>query len=435
MGTITSIIFLLLLNCASASLSHQIGSSPTLASLNLLMSGHSKNATTSQSQHSALLSSVEKSQHAVFTFMTFNEFKKTDNIILQNEATTGVSTQTGNYDPNPRNQLMLSYHFSTPLTQYWFAKSFGLTFIAPIPELLIIDTTSSFLPKYYWYDSRLNKTELLFHFVQKINDSWSSSLTLLSQWDLIGQSEMTAGLSSGAPSSGRIQSKVKAKIYPQLSILYKKTNYLFNLSLNHTSKQKLENRVIGKAPIGGSSTVDYTFTMLAQNHFEPTQLKMDYTYLYNDDLHILFGLTYQDWSDYESNRLLITNAEGVITNSRNFEIIDGKKILSPAIGIEFANYSLSYRFRPKIFEVDHTASGNTLDLDTHILGAGWTKMTTLFDSAMEFSLGAQYHYLPSKKVEKSANQEDDSTGSKIGAPYYEIGGSFLLVGLGLNYSF
>lgn len=440
MGTITAIIFLLFLNTTQASLSNQIGSSTTLASLNLLMSGFSSNDTASQSQQPALLSNIDKSKHAIYTFLALSNFAKTDNIALQNEATSGVSTIYGKYDPNPRNQLMLSYHYSTPMSHYWFAKSFGLTFIAPIPELLMIDTTSSFLPKYYWYDSRINKTELLLHFVQKLNDTFSSSISLMTQWNLEGQSEVTAGLPSGAPSSGRIQSKVRAKLYPQLSILQKKTNYLLNASWQPHSKQKLENVVIGKAPLGGNSTVDYAFTMLAQNHFEPEQVKIDFTYLNSDQFHLLLGVTYQNWSSYQSNRLLIMNAQGAIINSNEFEIIKGKSIFSPAIGFEYAKnfdtiWSLSYRFRPQVLELDHAQSGNTLDQDTHIAGFGWKSKVQIGEESMEFSTGVQYHYLPSKQIAKSTSQEDGTPGVKIGSPNYKMGGSFMLFGLGLNYSF
>lgn len=443
MGTTTNLIFIVLLSfftCITNShgaLSNQVGSSTTLIGQNLLMTGFQQNYAESQTQHPALLAHIKGNHHSVYTFYSHFNFSQAGNITVQNNATTGVSAQNGSFDPNPHNQFMMSYHFSTELGLAWYAQSFGFSFVAPLPELMVIDTTSSFLPKYYWYDSKLNKTEILLHLAQKFNDHWSSSLTMNSSWDLVGQSEMTAGLTGGTSSSGRIQAKLKPTIYPHFAIAYQADKYNFHLSWNPTSKQTLENQVIGKAPIGGSSNVEYTFRMIAQNHFEPMQSKADFTLKYNHQWHALLGLTYQDWSKFESNRLEITDANGVISNGQRFEDLKGRSIFSPALGMEHLAESgsitaLSYRYRPKIFDKDNSQNGNTLDQNTHILGFAYK--STVIGSVI-WSVGIQHHFLKKESTFKSANQEDGTSGNKIGAPGYTMGGSYTIFAAGLNYSF
>lgn len=160
-------------------------------------------------------------------------------------------------------------------------------------------------------------------------------------------------------------------------------HFAIHLSWNPSSQQELTNQVIGKAPIGGSSTVDYTFRMIAQNHFEPMQSKIDMTLKHLAPWHFLGGISYQDWSNFESNRLQIIDANGVITNSQNYEVLKGKKIFSPALGLEYGEtdqtiYSLSYRYRPNVLDKNHNDGGNTLDQNTHIVGMAIKHESELF---------------------------------------------------------
>lgn len=406
----------------------------------MLMSGFEENISESQTQHPAKLAHLKKNQHSMHTFYSLYNFSNIHNITLQNTATSGVSATSGDYDPNPPNQLMAAYHYSLKLSNTWYAQSLGISLIAPLPELMVIDTTSSFLPKYTWYDSKLNKTELYFLLTQKFNAQWSSSVGLVSNWDLVGQSEVTAGLTGGAASSGRIQAKLKPKFFTQLALAYTMQHFAIHLSWNPSSQQELTNQVIGKAPIGGSSTVDYTFRMIAQNHFEPMQSKIDMTLKHLAPWHFLGGISYQDWSNFESNRLQIIDANGVITNSQNYEVLKGKKIFSPALGLEYGEtdqtiYSLSYRYRPNVLDKNHNDSGNTLDQNTHIVGMAIKHESELFSIPLSWSFGIQHHYLPTRVITKTANQEDGTAGSKVGAPSYTSGGTFTIMAAGLNYSF
>lgn len=422
-------------------LSNQIGSSPVLLSLNLLLPHHEDNAFDALNQFPALLVNTQKKQHAFYTFYNSYNFAKVKNITLQNSATSGVNERKGNYNPNPKNQFMLSYQYSTPLSDHWYAKSLGFSFIAPIPELLIIDSTSSFLPKYYWYDSRLNRTEILFHVSQSLNNQWSSSVTLHSLWDIESQSEVTAGLQGGgAPSSGRIQGKIRPKLNPQLGFLWHAQNTKVHISVTPYSRQHLKNKVIGKAPLGGSSTVDYAFTMVSQNNFDPTEINLNGAFSLNYFSNILLGLSYQDWSHYQSNSLQIIDADGVVTNSHDYEQLEGKRIFSPALGFELGTMEhylshFSYRFRPKIFNKDNSLSGNTLDDDVHILGAGLKRSMQWVDNKVELSLGLQYHYMKKSSVEKTSLAEDGTSGHKVGAESYPMGGTFMVFAAGLNYNF
>lgn len=381
---------------------------------------------------------IEKTKQGFYLFYYFSDFQKIHSITLQNTATQGTSEKIGDFDPNISSQLMMNYQLIKSLSNLRFAKTFGISFIAPIPEFIIIDSTSSFLPKYYWYDSKINKTELLGHIIQEWTEHWSSAITVKGNWDVSSQSEMTTGLQgSGTSSSGRIQGKTKPYFIPQASILWSNQNNKLHLSFTPSSKQKLQNKVIGQAPLGGATNVNYSFALISQTHFEPMQLKLDFHKILSSSFGLALAINYEDWSSIPSTVLETTDVQGSVTASRSFEQLKGKKIISPAIAMDFKTseeqnqWSLSYRHKPSVIEKDYALSGNTIDQPTHILGLGL--VTNKYP--IKISLGAQIHIIPKKRVTKTSLQEDDSSGHKIGYPEYHIEGTFTVLSIGANYNF
>jgi len=424
-----------------ASLSTQTGSSAGSIGRNQLLSTHSWQLAESLTAHPALVVNLKQSSSHLGIFYYQSHFRDVGSILTQNEATSGASDRRQSVDANIPNQLMFSYQYAQPLSHFWWSKSVGLSIVAPLPEMIILDSTSSFLPKYYWYDSRLNKTEVMLHLGQRVNENVKTSLSIFAQWDVITKSEVITGIQgSDTPSSARIQAKLKPRFFPMFETLWTHHEHNIGFSLALASKQKLKNTVTGRAPLGGNTAVDYAFVMESQSNVEPLRFRYHHQYQLQNHQALMWGIDYEDWSNLQSTKLEISQSQGVVSNGPNYETIHGKKILSYAMGMEFTNLTdgiidLSYRFHPEVLSNDLSSSGNAVDSDKHIFGLAYKGKLKWSDFQGRWSIGGQLHLLESHVVTKTPNQEDGSTGNKIGSPGYKTGGYVAILGLGFEQDF
>jgi hypothetical protein len=355
-------------------------------------------------------------------------------IVTSNNATGASSTTTSSYNPSIKDQKMLSAHL-TFSTSRWWAKGLGFSFVAPFPEVAQIDSGPILLPHHPWYEDSLHKTEFRTTMAQKWSQEWSSALSLNILWNADAQTDMITGINSSTThSQGRIQAELKPTVSINLSLLYHlNTENDFLLEYASEVSQELTNHVTGTAPLGGSTSVNYSFEMKSLMAYEPLRLKITWA-----QKNLALALTYEDWSGYTPSDLTILKTLGIIQGSERYETVTGKKIVSPTAGytwlLDHWNHTLSYRYLPKVFTIDQHLGGNTLDNNKHALGY---TAEYFFNSSKDQSLsfGCQYHYLVKESSVKSSGQENGEAGVKIGSPGYNSQGYFLALALGLNWKY
>lgn len=396
------------------------------------------------------ISDVVENEYSFSLFTLQSNFKKTNSIVLQNTATTGSDTKTGNYNPNMATQLMMSitatYRLNWSFLSTTNHPTFGIGLIAPLPELAIIQSKSPMLPHYLWYDPRLTQSEIFMTYAQHLGSNsehsqqadWNISIGSHVLWDVKAESEVITSINGNtAPSQSQISGHLKPRLRLQGQVTRNWNNFnCTSVQLWQQSQQKVTNDVSGRAPLGNQSSLDYGFIMNATTGFDPWKIRLEHIWkLPHSSSQFNFAMDYEDWTNYATPYLTMTHSRGIIQNSNNQEKIKGKKIISPAIAYEYSmeNYGtwhFSYRYMPKIWEKDDAHSGNSIDRQRHILG---TAFEYQWNQQLSYTVGAQLHLLNSKQIHKSNFQENGSVGSKIGAPGYTAGGQFYAFALGINW--
>ena len=146
------------------------------------------------------------------------------------------------------------------------------------------------------------------------------------------------------------------------------------------------------------------------------------------------------WSGYKTPIIDVTKNGGVIVPSTNYEKILTRDTINPRLGIKFNltdrwSTLLGAQYRMTPLKGDFSGSGNSIDVNTKIATTGFQYRMVIWSKDVHLGSAFQYHHLETKKVTKTAGQENGSAGNKLGAPGYEIGGFILTANLGVKFNF
>jgi long-subunit fatty acid transport protein len=173
--------------------------------------------------------------------------------------------------------------------------------------------------------------------------------------------------------------------------------------------------------------------------YDPHTFRLGSSYDFGDTE--LFGaVEYQLWSNYKPPTIYITKTGGVIVPSSNYEKIKVRDTINPRTGLKIAfgnrwsaGLGLGYRMTP--LKGDFSGSGNSIDSNAYILSSGLQYRIVIWSKDVTLGTSLEYQQLQKKTVTKTTGQEDGSSGPKIGAGGYEIGGYVLSAALGAKFNF
>ena len=185
--------------------------------------------------------------------------------------------------------------------------------------------------------------------------------------------------------------------------------------------------------------VPFDITISSMIYFDPHILRFGYGKKMGR-LQFLASIEYQIWDSYETPIVRVIKNGGTLEGSDNYERVEPRNILLERIGLRFEatdNLGLSggFVYRPSIFGQDYSGAGNSLDLATMILSAGLDYKFSFLDIPTQFNLGGQFHMLQEEQINKSVNEEDGTSGFKIGAPGYTAGGTVTMITSGIKVEF
>ncbi|TNE99443.1 MAG: hypothetical protein EP326_08135 [Deltaproteobacteria bacterium] len=201
-------------------------------------------------------------------------------------------------------------------------------------------------------------------------------------------------------------------------------------------KSNLESAATGYT---ANPPVPFDVTISSMIYFDPHIFRFGYGKNLGK-FQFLGSVEYQMWESYETPIVRVIKNGGTLQGSDNYERVQPRNILVERIGLRFeASDSLGLNFgfvyRPSIFEQDYSGAGNSLDLATMILSGGVDYKFNLMNIPVQFNLGGQVHMLQEEKVAKSTNEEDGTSGLKIGAPGYTAGGTVSVITSGIKVEF
>lgn len=376
------------------------------------------------------------------SYQTF--FPKAEQVVTSNEATTGTTEQLGDSDPNHQHWSQWHLRWNKPLPE--LSSSFQVSFEAPFPEIIQLQTRSPYQLQYRYDQQNLTPTRASLQWAYYLPQhyfalTWHSTLSLEAQTDFI------AGInSSETASSAQLSARLRVSGAFDFHYSYAFEDHysaLLHLIYQQAQNQRITNRVAGRAPLGSSSALALSFLMTSQYSFRPERWQAIGDLPWGGQ-RLLLSLTREDWSSYESSVIKLTQVEGILQASDAQAAATGTAIWIPALGLvttlntehtsmlQRGLIALSYQ--PKALQSDSRGLSNLVDQEKWLLGLGLEG--SLFERPQwHWQWGLQTHYLKRYSVVKSPNQEDGTAGSKIGSPGYDVGGWLLASSLGMTYSY
>lgn len=365
-------------------------------------------------------------------------FLKMKSIVVENTVNSASSSEVlKDFDPNLGLQTIMSIHADMKLFRNSSAR-FLVSFYTPADKLLEASTSDPYLPTYFAYKSRLQRSLFYLNFANKFNESLGYSLGVITGIQSSGQTNVVArenGLPF-EPSLGQMTFNATPSVAPSFSIfkIWGKDHSSY-LSYISSMKSNFTNEAVGVTPVGNSALrYDWTFQSLI--FYDPSILRVGHKISF-DTQDVIFGIEHHGWKDYETPKLKMINNGGILAGSKDFEKFSTQDIIIPKLGVlhhaKDFHVGLGVSYRKSPFKNNLSLSGNSIDTDSTIFGLSYEKQIQLLENKFQFAVAGQYHQLNEFKVSKTSNNENNEAGNKIGAPGYKVGGSIFVLSFGLNW--
>ncbi|MBI2520539.1 MAG: hypothetical protein HYV97_08975 [Bdellovibrio sp.] len=366
-----------------------------------------------------------------------HDFYPIDNIIVKNN-TNFSTTQSGSAVTDYGEFRHSGLHAVLPI-RYPGAGNLVLNLFSPVGHFLETNTGHPTLPEYVFYHARYKRTEAFLQYAHPFTTNFSLSLGAYVGFQVRADVNTQASISGTTyGSSAAAKAKVAPSLAGLMSMAFKLDNWTSYLAYKQEMKSNLDANVVGDAPLGGTSSLPFDIGIASLPYYDPAILRFGIQRR-GDRISMMGLLEYQMWENYQTPVVIITQRASVLS-SDNYEKIQTKNILVPKVGFQW-NMSDSLSFftgishRPTPLKGDFSGSGNSVDTDSTILCAGPKWSTQMFGLLMDITGAFQWHQLEDRTVVKSANQENGSGGSKIGAPGYKVGGDVYMASIGLKVAF
>jgi hypothetical protein len=364
--------------------------------------------------------------------------KKIENIIITNSTNSNTASTSGDASTNYPKFLSGGLHIVVPIGGNKHLATLGLSAFLPIGDLVKTNSGNPFLPEYVMFRSRHEGTSLFLNIAKKFSDDLSFSLGTILGFQATAEVRTNMSLNGAAYGSW---ASGQAKVSPSLGAIASVTKLFGQNSVYFTYQQEMKSnlKTVVFAEITNPSLALLDSRLDTMIFYEPHTFRLGNGYQFGDT-EIFMGLEYQMWSGYKTPIMTVAKSGGVVVPSSNYETIQTRDTINPRIGIK-KNWTdrwstvlgAQYRMTPLVG--DFSGSGNSVDVDTIVGSGGLQYRMVIFSNDVQLGTSFQYHHLQDKRVVKSANQENGSAGSKLGAPGYDLGGYILAGSVGVKFNF
>ena len=357
-----------------------------------------------------------------------------DNILIaSNIYSSQTSPLFGKHDPNPKDSYLLSLHGSFALFKSIPGK-LNLSVYTPIDKLAEIQTGDPYLPEYPLY-KKLERFMFEFNYAHKF-ETFNASIGALGGLQSSGQTFVVAkDNGSPIPSSAEISQNATPSLSLNFSLYKEFRKFSAYFRFQDEVKSKVENKLESFLAAGGG-TININWQMDSLMFYDPRTFEIGSKFNFKS-YKLITSIEYQDWSNFESPRLNLTNDGGILVSSDDEVNYEAHAIIIPTIAFidKSDDYTLSYSIshKPSPLDLYDNRNGNTLDLDRTSLGFGISKRVKYLKDNFNLSFGLQYHYLHKQKINKSGVREDGDAGQKIGSGGYEARGQIYATSFGINW--
>lgn len=364
--------------------------------------------------------------------------KEINNIVITNGINSNNPTASGKANTNYTKFYGGAIHAAVPVGGTTHLGTIALSAFIPIGDLVQTNSGSPFLPEYVMYRSRHTGTSIFVNFAKKYSDDFAYSLGALLGFQATAEVRTNMSLNGAAYGSW---ASGQAKVSPSLGAIVSFTKMFDHDAVYFTYQQEMKSNlkttVYGEITNPSLALLDSRLDSMI--FYEPHTFRLGGTVL-GSDIEYFAGVEYQMWSNYKTPIMTVAKTGGVVVPSSNYEKIQIRDTINPRLGLKINltdrwSTMLGAQYRMTPLKGDFSGSGNSVDTNSIIGTTGLDYRIVIWSKDVHIGGSFQYHYLESKKVVKSANEEDGTPGQKIGSPGYDIGGYVLAGAFGVKFNF
>lgn len=365
-------------------------------------------------------------------------FKPINNITVTNSTNSNTAPTTGSARTDYPKFYGTALHAAVPVGGNLHLGTLAFSIFLPIGDIVRSNSGDAFKPEYVMYHSRHQRTSAFVNFAKKWNDNLSFSLGAILGFQAtadISTNMSLNGASYGSWASGQ------SKVSPSLGVVFSTTKRFDMMTAYFTYQQEMKSnlKAIVHGEITNPSLALFDSAISSMIFYDPHTFRLG-TQFSSGDFQYYAGVEYQMWTNYKAPIMQIAKNGGVIVPSSNYEKIQTRDTINPRLGVKYNltnrwSVLLGAQYRMTPLKGDFSGSGNSIDADTVIGTGGLQYRMVIWSKDVHLGASLQYHRMMDKHVTKSANQEDGTSGPKIGAPGYDVGGYILAGSLGVKFNF
>lgn len=373
--------------------------------------------------------------------VTQTNLKDISNIAVTNSTNSSTATPTyGKVSTAYPNFWGSSLHLSLPVgyENHGTLGTLGLSLYLPIGKLIETNSGSPFLPEYVLYHSRYQRTSVYLNFAHAISDDLSFSLGGFLGYQASANADANISM-NGATYGSSAQAHIK--IAPSIGAIVSLAKKINQNKIYFTYQQEMKSNVhlIANGNIANPLPLSFSTTIDSVIFYDPHTFRVGGDYIFST-YQLFLCLEYQLWAGYKSPIVSVKKNSGVVISSTDYEVITTRNTINPKLGIKNKltdrwSTSLGISYRQSPLSGDFSGNGNSIDSDTIIYSGGIQYRMVIWSKDVHLGTSFEYHKLKDQDVIKSTNTESGTSGVKIGAPGYNIGGNVMSGSFGVKFNF
>jgi len=419
---------------AKASFSEQFGVNPSTACISGQVNGNAEDPANAYYAAAINAFSDRLSVNISYNYVD-HKFEPIQGVVIRNSSNNNNGTAFGDVNTSYGELRHFTLSGLLPI-RYPGAGNLVLNISSPIGNFLETNTGHPTLPEYVFYRSRYKRTEFNLNYAHPFSDSFSISLGAFVGFQV--RADLTAQASLNGSSFGSSASS-KAKVSPALGALasmsYRLDQWTTYFSYQQEMKSNLDANITGET---SDPPIPFDIAVESLPYYDPHIFRVG-TVRKGETVSVMAAVEYQMWENFRPPNVRIIQRASV-KSSDNFERLQTRNIFVPKVGASFAfndhlALSAGVGHRPTPIEGNFSGAGNTIDSDSMIYSTGFKYTTKMLGFDVDFLGALQWHQLEEKTVTKTTGQENGQAGTKIGGPYYKIGGDVYYASLGAKFLF
>ncbi len=346
-------------------------------------------------------------------------------------ALYGGCTQS-NSDVNTKtaDTFLAALGFKTPLGHGEHPMNVGFFIVAPLQQLMEVNTENSFLPQYSMYlaDTQYFTGGMNLSF--SLGDSWAFGLGGQLYLTMAGNAQFE--LPTGGNSTGQVKLDARPGFAPTVGVIKSFNDAGIKVGASYFGVQNGQFVLNQSAAIGllpGGTGAPLAFAVNSSVMFNPETYVLSTSYQ-NDIESLSFSANIERWSGYQSSQIVINFQTFQSTFSQTLPLINFHDTISLHGGFQrkwqAVAARIGYAFVPTPTP-DLSGDLNFMDSDKHEVGLGFSILNLEkalgFKSQLDFA--GLVHYLMPRQVTKNSS-------ASLGYPGYKIGGTVWSYGITLT---